>query len=55
VKIGDIVRWRRTGQMSIYLGIKNNRHQFYSSNYTVIVERSTEHWSDAWIEVISHA
>jgi len=36
MKPGDLVRWKATGKVSIYLGIKEDLHQFYSSEFGII-------------------
>jgi len=38
VKYGDLVRWKMTGQLCIYLGMRDELHLFYSSK-DGIVER----------------
>jgi hypothetical protein len=36
MKPGDLVRWKATGKLSIYLGIKDDLHQFYSPEFGII-------------------
>ena len=36
MKAGDLVRWKATGKLSIYLGTKEDLHQFYSPDFGII-------------------
>ena len=36
MKAGDLVRWKATGKLTIYLGTKEDLHQFYSAEYGLI-------------------
>ena len=36
MKAGDLVRWKATGKLTIYLGTKEDLHQFYSEEHGII-------------------
>ena len=61
MKIGDLVRWVKTGKLCIYLGLDTSlgegqeMHRFYSAEFGIVValvERWTETLEDGSIEVV---
>ena len=52
MQVGDLVRWTKTGQLCIYLGFKDEMHQFYSPEYGV-VERWCETLMPDAVEVVN--
>ena len=52
MQIGDLVRWVATGQLCIYLGLKDEMHRFYSPQFG-IVERWCETLQSGAVEVVS--
>ena len=52
MKVGDLVRWTKTGKLCVYLGIKDEMHRFYSSEFG-IVERWRETLEPGAVEVVN--
>ena len=52
MQIGDLVRWVKTGHLTIYLGFKDEMHRFYSVQFGVI-ERWCETLMLDALEVVS--
>ena len=56
MKAGDLVRWKKTGKVCIYLGTKDNMHRFYSDEYGIVEKWiASRSWSEVsqWIEVVT--
>jgi hypothetical protein len=51
MKVGDLIRWIATGHLCIYLGLKDEMHRFYSTEFG-IVERWTGTLETGSIEVV---
>ena len=52
VQIGDLVRWTKTGKLCVYLGLKDEMHHFYSTEFG-IVERWCETLPPGAVEVVN--
>jgi len=55
MKVGDLVCWKMTGKVCIYLGLKDDMHRFYSPEYGIV-----ERWARAFsirtaVEVVNEA
>ena len=46
---GDLVRWKKTGKVCVYLGRRHDMHQFYSDEYGIV-----ERWVDALKVIDAH-
>jgi len=41
VQVGDLIRWKKTGKICVYLGLHDVMQRFYSDEYGII-----ERWID---------
>jgi len=52
MKIGDLIRWKLSGELALYLGFKKDVYRFYSPNYGR-VERWSSTFNPSSVEVVS--
>ena len=56
MKVGDLVRWNKTGKIAIYLGLHDDDvHRFHNDEYGTIEQwiGALEHPIEELVEVIS--
>ena len=56
MKVGDLVRWNKTGKIAIYLGLHDDDvHRFHNYEYGIIEQwvGALEHPIEELVEVIS--